>query len=64
MRVADSGSFREFNAGSGSGGTTMDIERNTRRRDRLELASRGMLGLALLAGVAWALMDGGFHFGI
>lgn len=42
----------------------MDIERNRRRCDRLELASRGMLGLALLAGVAWALMDGGLRFGI
>lgn len=40
----------------------MDIE-NTRRRDRLELASRGVLGLALLTGVAWALIDGGLRFG-
>ena len=40
----------------------MDTE-NTRRCDRLELASRAMLGLALLTGVAWALMDGGVKFG-
>lgn len=37
---------------------------DTRRHDRLELASRGMLGLALLAGVAWALIDGGLHLGL
>lgn len=33
----------------------------TRRGDLLEIASRGMLGLALLSGIAWALIDGGLH---
>lgn len=33
-------------------------------RDRLELASRGLLGLALLTAVAWALIDGGLRWGI
>lgn len=41
----------------------MEIEtETTHRRDRLELVSRGMLGAALLAGVAWALFDGGLRW--
>lgn len=39
----------------------------TIRKDRVESLLRGMLALALLAGVAWALTDGGasapFDFG-
>lgn len=35
-----------------------------RRRDRVELASRGMLGLALLVAVAWAVVDGRLPFGL
>lgn len=31
----------------------------TNRKDRVESLLRGMLALALLAGVAWALTDGG-----
>lgn len=61
MAVADLPPAREFNAGL-DGGIAMDAE-NTRRRDRIEVASRSMLGLALLAGVAWALMDGGLRLG-
>lgn len=33
----------------------------TRRGDLLELAARGLLGLALLGGIAWALIDGGLR---
>ncbi len=40
----------------------MNTER-TSRVDLLELASRGLLGLALLSGVAWSVIDGGFRLG-
>lgn len=40
----------------------MNTERSG-RGDRLEMASRGLLGLALMSGVAWALIDGGFRLG-
>ena len=33
----------------------------TNRKDRLEGLLRGMLALALLAGVVWALTDGGVN---
>jgi hypothetical protein len=36
---------------------TMNAGKPTRSRDRLERVARGMLGFALLAAVAWALMS-------
>lgn len=39
----------------------MSTEPTRRRGDPLELASRGLLGLALLGGIVWALIDGGLR---
>lgn len=42
----------------------MELEKSSRRTDRLELASRAMLGMALVTGVVWALFEGGLPFGL
>lgn len=64
MPVTDPRPLRESN-GSGrqkKQWNAMNTERNG-RGDRIEMASRGLLGLALLSGVAWALIDGGLRLG-
>jgi hypothetical protein len=58
-RVPDHQRFQAFHPPCNRGDAAMTAGRPTKSRDRKENLARGMLGIALLAAVAWALMNSG-----
>jgi len=54
--IADRQQFQAFHPPCNRGVTTMNAGKPTRSRDRLERVARAMLGFALVAAVAWAVM--------